>query len=494
MGNAYRLSRLKLHSLNEAKDLAPTVNDCDCITMKITRTHFGLNYPGPVLAASLALALAGCETYAPLSLPERPDLLDHLPIQAGGPLDIDQVATIAVINNPDLKSARFKAGVADAQAFEAGILPNPEFAGELIFPTNQKPPPGGEGSQPGPGFSFGLTYDIQNIITRDAKIATANAARDQAKLNVVWQEWQTVSQARTLYVTGASASEKRALYTEAQQRYAAQADRSARALQSGDITFDAAGTDLAALLDAQSQLRAAERMESQTNYNIRALLGVTQNVDVTLKPLGLPDMLDRAAVEAALARVAQLRPDLLALKAGYESQEQSLREAVLAQFPSLSLGVTRLSDTVGDRSDVGRTVHAVSLGATLQLPLFDRNQGNIAIQKATRAQLLAEYQARLDQTTSDAWRIWNEMQELYTDITETQARLPELQMAAQNAERAYMAGDLPALTAVALQTAVVTRQAELADLKQSLWSDAIALASVLGTQVEPSVEVKEQVR
>ena len=186
-----------------------------------------------------------------------------------------------------------------------------------------------------------------------------------------------------------------------------------------------------------------------------------------------------------------MRPDLLALKAGYESQEQSLREAVLAQFPSLQLGVTRLSDTVGDRSDIGRTVHAVSIGATLNLPLFDHNQGNIAIQKTTRAQLLAEYQARLDQTSSDSWRIWSEMQELNAAIAEMQARLPQLETAAQNAERAYMAGDLPALTAVTLQSAVITRQAELSDLKQSLWSDAIALASVLGTQIEPVVDMKE---
>ncbi len=439
----------------------------------------------------MAFSLAGCETYSPLPLPEKPDLLDHLPVQGGQPLDMDQLATIVVINNPDLKSARFKAGVADAQAFQAGILPNPELTSELIFPTNQTPPPGQDGEKPGPGFSFGLSYDVQNIITKDARVGSANAARDQAKLNVLWQEWQTVSQARTLYVTGASASEKRALYSAAEQRYAAQADRSASALQSGDITFDAAGTDLAALLDAESQLHAAQRMESQTGYNIRALLGVTQNVDVTLKPLGLPDMMDRAAVEAALAKVAQLRPDLLALKAGYESQEQSLREAVLAQFPSLQLGVTRLSDTVGDRSDIGRTVHAVSIGATLNLPLFDHNQGNIAIQKTTRAQLLAEYQARLDQTSSDSWRIWSEMQELNAAIAEMQARLPQLETAAQNAERAYMAGDLPALTAVTLQSAVITRQAELSDLKQSLWSDAIALASVLGTQIEPVVDMKE---
>ena len=47
------------------------------------------------------------------------------------------------------------------------------------------------------------------------------------------------------------------------------------------------------------------------------------------------------------------------------------------------------------------------------------------------------------------------------------------------------------LTAVALRNAVITRQAELSDLKQSLWNDAIALGSVLGTQVEPVIEMKE---
>ncbi len=59
-----------------------------------------------------------------------------------------------------------------------------------------------------------------------------------------------------------------------------------------------------------------------------------------------------------------------------------MREAVLAQFPSLQIGVTRASDTVGDRSDVGNTVHTLGIGATLNLPLFDRNQGNIAIQRS----------------------------------------------------------------------------------------------------------------
>lgn len=445
-------------------------------------------------ASAFALVLAGCETYAPLPLPSAPDLLDHLPLAKPGPLDLDQVAAIAVINNPDLKSARFKVGVADAQAFEAGILPNPQLNAELVFPTNQEPKPaslGGGQERPGPGYNLGLGYDIQNLITLGAKVASANAALDAQKLNILWQEWQTVSQARTLYVTGVVAAEKTTLYQLAEESFAAQSDRSQRALQSGDVTFDAAGTDLAALLDAESQFRTAQRTASTNLSTLRALLGIAQNVDVTLQPVGVPDIPGRAAIEAALARVVQLRPDLRALQAGYQSQEESLREAVLAQFPSLQLGVTRASDTVGDRSDVGNTVHTIGIGATLNLPLFDRNQGNIAIQKATRAQLLAEYQARLDQTTSDAWRIWTEMQELNSAMQEVQTRLPQLETAANDAERAYMNGDLPALTAVTLRNAVITRQAELADLKQSLWSDSIALASVLGTQVEPVAEMKE---
>ena len=442
------------------------------------------------------LFLAGCETYSPAPLPQKFALVDRLPLQAMSPLDMNQVATIAVVNNPDLKTERSKVGVADAQAYEAGILPNPELAGELIIPTNQglnaSSPP--DAKDPGSGYMFGLTYDIQQLIIRNAKIASAEAARDQAKLNLLWQEWQTVSKARTLYVQGASAAEKRALYEAAEQRYSAQSERSSRALEAGDITFDAAGTDLAALLDARSQLRAAERMLSETAYNIRTLLGVTQNVDVTLVPLGTPDIPDKAAVETALAAVAQSRPDLRALQAGYQSQEENLRQAVLQQFPSLSLGLTRLTDTPGDTSTQGNTVHAVSIGATLSLPLFDRNQGNIAIQRATRAQLQSEYQARLDQTASDAWRIWAEMQELNTAIREIEASLPQLRTSAANAERAYMAGDLPALTAVTLQSAVLTREAELSDLKQSLWSDAIALSSVLGTQIEPNVEMKDLVQ
>ncbi len=424
-----------------------------------------------------ALLLAGCATYEPVPLPEKVDLAERLPGQAVQPLDMDAVSTVAVLNNPDLRAARRKSGVAEAQAFAAGILPNPELTANLD-------PASGGGSEV-IGYGLGISYDIKALIIQPARQAAANAARDEARLNLLWQEWQTVAQARTLYVQRINAAEKRELFANLEERYAMQADRSGRALQTGDVTFDTAGIDLAALLDARSQLRTAERTGSQADYQLRTLLGLAPQVELPLQPLMPPPIPDRAAIDAALAKVAQTRPDLRALQLGYQSQEQTLRQSVLAQFPSLSLGIARANDTTN--------VHTISLGATLSLPVFDRNQGDIAIQTATRAQLLTEYQARLDQTTGDAWKLWTEMQELATAIQEIQTRVPELQMASENAERAYMAGDLPALTYVTLQSAVLNRQSEISDLRQSLWNDAIALSSVLGTQIQPAVEMKELV-
>src|SRR5258708_30060325 len=180
-----------------------------------------------------ALLLAGCATYEPVPLPERIDLADRLPGQVVQPLDMDAISTVAVLNNPDLRAARRKSGVAEAQAFAAGILPNPDL-------TANFDPASGGGSVV-IGYGLGISYDIKALIIQPAKQAAANAARDEARLTLLWQEWQTVAQARTLYVQRTNASEKRELFANLEGRYATQADRSGRALQAGDATFDTAG-------------------------------------------------------------------------------------------------------------------------------------------------------------------------------------------------------------------------------------------------------------
>src|ERR1700694_1808538 len=100
----------------------------------------------------LLAALAGCATYRvqPLgtapTLPERipdllidprqmplPELATHRFDPTDG-LDMTEVAMLAVVNNPDLKIARATAGVAHAQAFAAGLLPDPHLGAFVDVP------------------------------------------------------------------------------------------------------------------------------------------------------------------------------------------------------------------------------------------------------------------------------------------------------------------------------------------------------------------------
>jgi len=414
--------------------------------------------------------MGGCASYSRLPLPDKPDLATTVAAQRPPPLDMNAVATLAVLNSPELKAARAKANVADAQAFAAHLLPDPQLTASLDQPTDR-----GQGYIN--AYGLGLTLDLQALLTHSAKKAAANAARDQSRLDLLWQEWQTIAQARILFVQQLVAVEKQQFLAAADEVYTSQSERSQRALQAGDTTLDQAGGDLALLSDIGIQLGTARRSALQTDQSLHTLLGVAPDVPLPLQPLTAPALPDRAAVENAITRLSQSRPDLAALQAGYKSQEEVLRKAVLAQFPMISLGFNKARDT----SDV----HTNGLSVTLNLPLFDRGRGEIAVQRATRAQLRAEYQARLDQTTGNIWRLWAELQQLRNELTQVDERLPRLQTTADTAHKAYEAGDFSATSYYTLYGAYLTARSAQSELTQSLWADSIALSAELGTQLEP---------
>ncbi|MDE2252026.1 MAG: TolC family protein [Gammaproteobacteria bacterium] len=383
---------------------------------------------------------------------------------------MDTVATIAMLNNPDLKAARARARVGVAQAFAAGIPPNPQLSGSRDLPT------GGVAGLV-TAYSLGLALDLQSLITQPLRAGAAHAARDQALLDLLWQEWQTVAMARTLYVSSYFDQGKREYLAQADANFTQQNQGTERALQAGDIGLDQAGGDVAVLADIRSRQGAAQRSALQADQALRALLGLTAEVPMPLLALAEPAVPDHDAVAAGIARLPGARPDLLALQAGYRSQERRLHQAVLAQFPGISVAFGSARDT----SDI----HTRSLGVTLNLPLFDHGQRDIAVQRATREQLRAEYQARLDLASADAWRLWSEAQQLQLQIREASERLPQLQRLAVSSAKAYAARDITATTYLTTLSTVLNSQTELFDLRASLWSDVIALGTVLGTQVEP---------
>ena len=431
-----------------------------------------------LVALLLTAGIDACATYHRLPLPVHNNLAGEAP---GGimPLDMQRVATLAVLNNPDLNSARATLGVAQAQAFAARLLPDPRLNLSGTHPTDRVGP--GDPRYPEVNaYGLELDVDLLSLLTHPAVTAGARADIQQAQLNLLWQEWQTVAQARTLFVQQSIAQERRDFLQSAQQVYQLAAQRSQRAQAAGDVTLDQSSADLAVLQDVSSRLGDAQRSLLSAQQGLRSLLGVAPEVRLPLQPLSAPEVPGRGSVQSALDLLPEHRPDLQALQAGYGSQEARVRVAVLSQFPDISVGFTRSRDNTD--------VHGIGGLVNLTLPLFNRGRGEIAVQQATRAQLRADYQSRLDQAEGSAWQLWQEMQQLQSQLGELQGQLPRLQQSVDAAQRAYRSAEFPAASYLTLVGSYLAAQELQATLRQALWGDSIALATVLGTQVQPPLQ------
>jgi cobalt-zinc-cadmium efflux system outer membrane protein len=448
----------------------------------MTHGPFARNLHELRLCSVFALALlGGCTTYQSRPLLDEPVLatdLGSLQIPAqqlnhgtGGRQDVDlsdgldltEVGIVAVLNNRDLQARRAQLQVAGAQAFAAGLLPDPQFSAGFDRPTGN--------SAPVDAWSLGLSYDIIPLITRGARVAAADKHREQVRLDLLWQEWQVIQQARSLAVRRQLEDQRLALLRDMLALYQRRYQRSAQGLADGNITLDVNGTDLTALLDTFSQINQLEQTRNETRHALNLLLGLQPQAELALSPLPREPLLAAATVNARLSELPQVRPDLLALQAGYASQEAQVRGAILAQFPSLGIGVNRARYT----SDVD----TAGLSISLSLPLFSGNRGAIASERASREQLRAEYRARLAQTAVDVDRLLALQDIIHRQLANLQAYLPNLQTLVERARHAASQGDIDALTFLNMESTLVSKRLEQSDLTQSAWENAIALQALL---------------
>ncbi len=432
-----------------------------------------------LFACWLLAALPGCETYEPLPLDTAPRLLaDPAALRHAGlaafdpsrPLDADAFVILAVENNPDLRAGRADHAVAQAQLLQAGLLPNPQIGGNY----------GSLLSGPGTIDSWGASFsqDIKSLITLSAQRSAAEQEARKVDADLLWQEWQITGKARLLYIDTVEQDKLHDLLLEARSLVAARAEHSRRALAAGDLDLTTAAPDFTAAADLDKQLADLDRQSLSRRHEVAALLGLTPDVALRFAgPITLPPI-----DEAALPDLAAHRPDLVALQLGYRSQEEKLRGAILAQFPALSFGGAYGSDTS----------HIQTFGPqiTLELPIFNRNQGNIAIERATRAKLHDEYANRLDTARGEVLAMLREQALLAAQTTQVKAALAEASRIAAQAEAAFKTGAIDERSYVDLQMTRLGRQQELVALEQQALEQRAALATLTGTGM-PAITVPD---
>jgi outer membrane protein TolC len=439
------------------------------------------------LAFSLALVcLSGCAVYHPVRLPVAPDLtpapsltvpasefwlpgLKPQPFPKNG-LDETAVVTLAVFDNPNLKAARLEAGVASAQLLQAGLLPDPQLNADFAKSALNY------------GGDIGLSADVQALITRRAAKAAARANQQRVYLNILWQEWQVAQRARQLFIESRSDARLLEVMTSARNFFAERYHEDQAALGKDDLTLSAATADLTLLTNAENELRQFQLNASMTRHQLNQLLGLQPGVQLHLiGPTGA-QLLSKAEFQAAVTALRHRRADLLALQAGYQAQEQSVREAILAQFPNLSAGVVYSRDPVEGANDFGPTF-------TLSLPIFNRNRGHIAIQRATRALLRQTYQARLDEAVSQAAQVWNATEIMRRQLRDLDARLAVLRKTAAATKQGFGQANVSAALYVSVESSLLTTEAEEIQLRAALGNAQSALDTLLGLPFTSPVSV-----
>ena len=241
---------------------------------------------------------------------------------------------------------------------------------------------------------------------------------------------------------------------------------------------DIAGAELdlrrQAAFDAADRARTAESALVAARGDLNKQLGLPPTTALTLaSPPAAPPL---PPAEALVALALERRLDLQALRAGYEAQEAETHKQVLLQFPTLTLGGSAVRDTANNRT-IGP-----QLGFTL--PLWNRNRGGIAVANATRAQLKAEYEARLFATRADVVDALKNVEIAQQQRSALIAALPPLRRYADATARAAARGDLPRATAAAATQAVRDRDLALVTLGQTIAEQTIALELLTGSLAE----------
>lgn len=346
---------------------------------------------GRVLALILVAGLGGCASYRPLPLVSHPDLAARVEdLQGAGdvrtPLDEAAVMHLVLLNNPELAASSAQRGIARAGVLDASLLPNPSVQANLGLLIS--------GAGDVPAWSAGFAQSLQGLVTRGARRQEAHATESAIDAQLVWESWVTLSRARQLVVDIVDGERRFALQERSASLLETRATSLRAALARGDEEAGPASAIFVAASDARATCEDARRTLRGQRAELAALLRLDPGAPLPLAPLPALPPFDRTRAMSTIASMGEHRPDLAALRFGYAAQEARLRGAILGRFAPLSIGVDASRDS--DR------VLNVGPSVSFDLPVFDRQQGKIAIADATREQLHDEYTVRIDAATADA--------------------------------------------------------------------------------------------
>jgi outer membrane protein TolC len=443
-----------------------------------------MRYPQWLMAGLIAGNLAGCAAYHARVLPTGPDtrasfskphikidtlhlpgLIPH-PFDASHGLDMTDVAILAVLNDPALKTLRAREHASAAQAFAAGLLPGPQLSYSRDRPT-------GDSTGQVTGRSVGLAYDLNALVASHFDQNAARATAQQADLDILWAEWQVAQQARVLFIQILHDQHKLLLLRQLHAVMNGRYQNLQQAFKDGDLAYDTLGLELAAIQDVDSRTDSIERAVSDARFALNQLLGLAPDAKLDLAI----DSWDESSpsnedIDAALKALPERRPDLIGLQYAYHSADEEVRRAVLAQFPAINIGINRANDTSNVKTN------GLSIGITF--PFIFGGPTLVHAAEAGRDAVWQEYQERLDAAVSDVHIVAADLKLVGAQLKRLQAGVSDADNTVRVAHAAYVRGDLTNTDYYNLAITALNGELQAVDLDAEQQKLRIALSTQLG--------------
>jgi len=386
-------------------------------------------------------------------------------LDASDGLSPDEAALLAVAHNPRLRAARARRGVARAELVAAGVLPNPRLSGTLDLPLSEQ-------ATQDVGYGAELSWNVTPLLSAGTHRAAARANLRSVELDLAWQEWQ-VSQSARLHAIRAVCFERRsALASELELTLQQRLDAVRAARAAGAATELELADAERAQAEAQVRRLELERRLAGERVELNRALGLDAERTLVLTT-ALSSSSTAPDRERLLAELPRRRLDLIALAQALRSRDQALRAAVIEQFPAVEIGF-HVARELDHLSFAGAVV-------SVELPLFDRNQGAVARASAQRADVEAEYGLRLLEARADVVRSAQELAIVAQQLAAAHVAAEASGRLASQAQAVAQGGALGLLlVSTVQQKAYESRLLEL-EIAQTLAELQVALALASGS-------------
>jgi cobalt-zinc-cadmium efflux system outer membrane protein len=314
---------------------------------------------------------------------------------ATGAITIAQAVAEAVDHNLSLLAERYNVTAADAAVLTAGLRPNPVVTVDAILPDANL-------MDTGVGLREGVLrtdFVLERGDKRDRRIEQATLARSVAELQLLEATRKLVLEVETACADLQLAKLNLTLADENLSAFNNVVTVNVERVRTGDLAQVELARSRLAALQFQNDVEQQTAKLAVARTRLEALLGrrTVGTIDVT------GDLRRDAAVfdrDALRGRALEMRPDVRAARADQARSSADLRlQLANGKIDYTVSGEYHRQAGKGFAGDVAGNTYAVYFSAPL--PIFNRNQGEIARAQTQQQQLQARTRALEADITAD---------------------------------------------------------------------------------------------